>query len=363
MLLQIDLTFVHGINLTISLTFTAMSEQKYILVTGGVGFLGSHTVVSLYEHGFVPIIADDFRNSDRSIPEGLKKITGEDPIIYEVDVCDQLKLRKIFNDFDLQGIIHFAADKSVIESVKEPLKYYENNIGSLVNCIKLAEEYKVNNFVFSSSCTVYGEPDHTIVTEESPIKEAQSPYGATKQICERIIQDVNQRGSNIKFLSLRYFNPIGAHPSSNIGELPNGVPDNLVPYVTQTAIGIRDKLTVFGNDYDTPDGSCLRDFIHVMDLAEAHISGLKWLMSNTSGISEVVNIGAGRGVSVLEIIHTFEEVSGLKLNWEFGPRRDGDVGKIYADITKAKNILGWTPKFDVTAAMKHAWEWEQKIAE
>jgi len=332
------------------------------LVTGGAGFIGSHTVVALIENGFHPVIVDDFRNSKEQALKGIENITSISPTVHRVDVTDKQALRSVFEQYNFSGIIHFAAYKAVGESVQKPMMYYRNNLVSLMNCIELSEEFGVKSFVFSSSCTVYGDPDEVVVKEDTPIKPANAPYGETKQICERILQDVHASGSTMKILCLRYFNPIGAHPSAEIGELPLGVPNNLVPYVTQTAIGKLDKLTVFGNDYDTADGTCIRDYIHVVDLAEAHLNGLRWLQKLDDPTNTIVNVGTGRGASVLEIIHTFEKVSNTKLNWEFGARREGDVPQIYADASLAKSLLDWTAKRSLEDSLRHAWNWEQKLA-
>ena len=339
-----------------------MNESPKILVTGGAGYIGSHTVVELIHQGFTPVIADDFRNSRKTVLDGIELITGKRPEIHEIDVTDCDELEILFQKHTFEGVIHFAAYKSVGESVKFPLKYYQNNIGSLTTCIELCEKYGVKNFVFSSSCTVYGEPDTVEVNEESPRKPASSPYGATKQVSENILNYVHNSGSALRIMSLRYFNPVGAHPSGEIGELPLGIPTNLVPYITQTAIGKLEQLTVFGNDHDTPDGSCIRDFIHVTDLADAHIKGLEWLRKQEQPLYDVTNIGTGKGASVLEIIHTFEEVNGIRLNWKFGPRRAGDVSRIYADVSKANQQLGWHAKKTLEDCMKDAWNWEQKLA-
>ncbi|XOV66674.1 MAG: UDP-glucose 4-epimerase GalE [Fluviicola sp.] len=340
-----------------------MKNTPNILVTGGAGFIGSHTVVSLMEQGFNPVIVDDFRNSQKSVLEGIKSISGRTPEIYEVDVIDKEALRKVFEKHDFEGIIHFAAYKAVGESVQKPLMYYRNNLVSLINCIELCEEYQVKNFVFSSSCTVYGEPDDILVDEKTPVKTANSPYGQTKQVSEQILKDAIASNNNLRVLCLRYFNPIGAHESSAIGELPIGVPNNLVPYVTQTAIGKLKQLTVFGDDYNTPDGSCIRDYIHVMDLAEAHIHGLKWLGKQDDNTYQIVNAGTGLGVSVLEIIHTFEKVTGVDLNWKIGPRREGDVSQIYANPKLAEELLGWKTIRTLEDSLKDAWNWEQKLAD
>lgn len=338
-----------------------MKQNEYILVTGGAGYIGSHTVVELIKDGKTPVIVDDFRNADPSIINGIEKIVDQAVIFHQQDVCDREGMLNIFEKYRFTGIVHFAAYKAVGESVKEPLKYYTNNLNSLLISLSLAEQFKVRNFLFSSSCTVYGEPnDSPVVTEQSPVLEASSPYGATKQMCERILSDLCKSGSNIKVLNLRYFNPIGAHPSSLIGELPSGKPTNLLPYLTQTAFGILDELTVYGNDYDTIDGTCVRDYIHVSDLADAHVKGLNWLNEQHGTVNEVVNVGTGQGSSVLEIIHTFEKVSNLQLNWKFGERRVGDVVQIYADVTKAKILLDWSTQRTMEDAVRDAWNWEQK---
>ena len=347
---------------TISVTFDAVENAPNILVTGGAGFIGSHTVVSLMQQGYNPVIVDDFRNSEKRVLRGIEEITGKRPIVQEVDVVNKESMRSIFEQYTFEGIIHFAAYKAVGESVQEPLKYYRNNLVSLMNCIELCEEFGVKNFVFSSSCTVYGEPDGIVVKETTPVKPASSPYGQTKQISEQMLKDAIASKSDLRVLCLRYFNPIGAHESSSIGELPLGIPSNLVPYVTQTAIGKLPQLTVFGDDYDTLDGSCIRDYIHVMDLAEAHIFGLRWLTHQDDNTYQIVNAGTGVGVSVLEIIHTFEKVSNAKLNWTIGPRREGDVSQIYADPKLAEDLLGWKTKRSLEESLRDAWNWEQKLA-
>lgn len=339
-----------------------MNSKKYIFVTGGAGYIGSHTVVELVANGYTPIIIDDFRNSQRSAVAGMEKIVGQKLIVEEIDICNLKPLKNIFEKYTANGIIHFAANKAVGESVEKPLIYYQNNITGLLNVLQLAEEFKVFNFVFSSSCTVYGEPKgNAVVTEETPTQDANSPYGATKQFCERIIDDIYKSGSNLKMMKLRYFNPVGAHPSAEIGELPIGKPNNLLPYVTQTGIGKLKQLTVFGDDYSTADGTCIRDYIHVVDLAIAHIKSLAWLDDQKVGMEETINIGTGKGVSVLEIIHTFEEISEVQLNWKFGERRAGDVEQIYANASKAKKVLNWEAKLTMKDAVMHAWNWEQKI--
>ena len=333
-----------------------------ILVTGGAGFIGSHTVVALAEAGFTPIIIDDFSNSDRRVLRGLEKVLSQKPRCYAENCHDADVLRRIFKEENIGGVIHFAAFKSVGESMQEPLKYYDNNIGSLLVLLQTMLECGVSNLIFSSSATVYGEPERLPVTEDSLIPPAESVYGNTKQIGEEIIRDLAAAGKPLKGISLRYFNPIGAHPSAYIGELPIGVPNNLVPYITQTAAGLRPALTVFGNDYPTPDGSCLRDFIHVMDLAEAHVAAMKYLINNAvPTIYDVFNVGTGHGNSVLELIKMFEAVSGQPLNYSIGDRREGDVAAVYADATKINDLLGWTAKRNLREALEDAWRWQQSL--
>ena len=338
-------------------------ENKTILVSGGAGYIGSHTVVELFRAGYQAIIVDDFRASSERMITGVQELIQTDVKVYRIDICDKDKLEEIFASNKISGIIHFAALKAVGESVEEPLMYYRNNLHGLINMVELADNYGVNNFVFSSSCTVYGEPKGTRkVHEGTPIGHTPSPYGATKQMGERILQDcVNSSKLNLAVLSLRYFNPVGAHPSGLIGELPNGKPNNLMPFVTQTAAGIREKLTVFGNDYNTADGTCIRDFIHVVDLAQAHVSGLEWLSTVEGSNMEFVNLGTGKGTSVLEIINYFEQLTGVKLNWEFGGRREGDLEEIFAETTKAEALLGWKSKLTFKDAIVDAWNWEQKL--
>lgn len=338
-----------------------MSKIRKILVTGGAGFIGSHTVVELINQGYWPVIVDDFRNSDARVLDGIHKITGVEVPNVRIDVTDKDALRKVFQANDFDGVIHFAAYKAVGESVAKPLKYYQNNLLSLINCVELCQEFEVRSLVFSSSCTVYGEPDQVVVDEKTALKAPSSPYGATKQISEQMLRDVFVSGVDLKILSLRYFNPIGAHPTGEIGELPIGVPSNLVPYITQTAIGKLDCLTVFGDDYDTNDGTCVRDYIHVVDLANAHIKGLKWLDEQENALMDVVNVGTGKGASVLEIIHTFEKTTGQPLNWEMGPRRSGDVSQIYADVSKANQLLRWEAKLTLEDSVRDAWNWEKNL--
>ncbi len=339
-----------------------MENKKYIVVTGGAGFIGSHTVVSLVENGFDPIIIDDFRNSKQFILERLEQICNQELISYDFDCADQGKLNEVFSKFPIYGVIHFAADKAVGESVQDPLKYYENNLQSLVSLLKVCAQHQVMKFVFSSSCTVYGEPDFVPVDEAAPIGYTASPYGYTKQVCERICKDTAYAYENLGITLLRYFNPIGAHPSGLIGELPLGVPNNLVPYVTQTAAGIREELTVFGNDYPTQDGTCIRDYIHVCDLAEAHVSALQSDKAAPDGVA-VYNVGTGVGSSVLEVVNSFQEVNHIKVNFKIGPRREGDAAKVYADNRKITSDLGWQAKYSLADALKHAWNWQKQLDE
>lgn len=334
-----------------------------ILVTGGLGFIGSHTVVELINAGYEPVIIDDLSNSNPKILEQLAKIVGYKPAFHQVDLSDDSLVKNLAISIpDISGIIHFAAFKAVGESVKLPLKYYRNNIYSLINLLNAYASKQVN-FVFSSSCTVYGQPDVLPVTEDAPVKPAESPYGNTKQIAEEILKDTIVAGSNYKVIALRYFNPVGAHDTALIGELPIGVPQNLVPFITQTAIGKRQKLTVFGDDYDTPDGSCIRDYIHVVDLAKAHVAALKLMEQNSFTGYDVFNLGTGNGNSVLEIIHAFEKVTGVKLNYEIGPRRSGDVVKVWGDVSKSTDKLKWTAELGIETMMASAWEWEKYIAQ
>ncbi len=335
-----------------------------ILVTGGLGFIGSHTVVELVNAGYEPIIVDNVSNSNPKILDQLNKILGFKPAYYQLDLCYENAVAELVKkEPDLAGIIHFAASKAVGESVQKPLLYYKNNFFSLVNLLNAYTGKKLN-FVFSSSCTVYGQPDELPVTEKAPVKKAQSPYGNTKQVAEEILEDVIASGSAYKIISLRYFNPVGAHPSALIGELPIGVPQNLVPFITQTAIGKRQKLTVFGNDYHTPDGSNVRDYIHVVDLAKAHVAALKYMESSADFNGyDVFNIGTGKGSSVLEVIKAFEKTTGEKLNYEIGPRRSGDVEQVWGDVTKAANMLKWKTELDVDAMMLTAWNWEKYLKE
>jgi len=337
--------------------------EKKVLVTGGAGYIGSHTVVELVNAGYEPIIVDNFVNAEKSSISGLKHIIGRDVRVYEGDCVDAVYMRELCeNEQELAGIIHFAAYKAVGESVSNPIKYYRNNIDSLLTLIDLGQQYHIPHLVFSSSCTVYGQPDTLPVTEESPKKAAESPYGNTKQICEEILEDAVKSQMPLKVVALRYFNPIGAHPSAAIGELPLGIPNNLVPFVTQTAAGIREKLIAFGNDYNTPDGTCVRDYIHVVDLAKAHVAALRFL-ENKSGkfFYDVFNIGTGRGNTVLDVIKTFEEVNGIQLNYSIGARRPGDIEKVFADVTKSQQKLHWQTELTLADALRDAWRWQQTL--
>lgn len=340
--------------------------KETILVTGGTGFIGSHTTVELIEAGYQVVIVDNLSNSKIEVLDGIEKITGVRPAFEEVDLKDCQATENVFKKYpEISGIIHFAASKAVGESVEKPLLYYRNNVVSLVNLLELMPKYQVGGLIFSSSCTVYGQPkpENLPVTEDAPHQKAVSPYGNTKEINEQIIFDYIHSNAPIKSVILRYFNPIGAHPSALIGELPNGVPNNLIPFVTQTAMGIRKELTVFGNDYDTPDGTCIRDYIYVVDLAKAHVAAMARVLEKNSESLDYFNIGTGRGNSTKEIIETFEAATGVKLNWKYGPRREGDIEKIWGDCTKANKVLGWkadTPLGDVLAS---AWKWQKKLRE
>ncbi|HLO58551.1 MAG TPA: UDP-glucose 4-epimerase GalE [Bacteroidales bacterium] len=334
-----------------------------ILVTGGTGFIGSHTVVELIESGFEPVIVDNLSNSQLSVLDGIKAITGVKPAFENFDLCDYGLLKKFCEKYTgIKAIIHFAALKAVGESVEKPLEYYHNNLVSLMNLLSVMREYKIPNLVFSSSCTVYGQPDKLPVTESTPVKPANSPYGNTKQMSEEIIRDTVASVPGIQGISLRYFNPIGAHPTAQIGELPLGVPMNLVPFITQTAIGLRDELKVYGNDYDTPDGTGIRDYINVVDLARAHVVAIKRVLENKNKSRyEVFNLGTGRGLSVMEIIKTFEKVTGQKLNFKIYPRRPGDISTVYADTSLANKELGWKSDTSLEDTLLSAWKWEKHI--
>jgi len=340
-----------------------MAQKELVLVTGGAGYIGSHTSVELIQDGYDVVIIDNLSNSQESVLDGIEKITGIRPYFENFDLCDAAELDDFFSKYkNIKAIIHFAASKAVGESVEKPLLYYKNNLLSLMNVLEGMIKYGVKNILFSSSCTVYGEPDTLPVNENAAIKKANSPYGNTKQICEEILQDTLSAQASLNCISLRYFNPVGAHPSACIGELPLGVPANLVPFITQTAAGIRKQLKVFGNDYNTPDGSCIRDYIHVVDLAKAHVTGIKRLLTNKQKSAfEIFNIGTGRGVSVFEIINSFEKVSGEKLNYTVVGRRPGDVEKVYADTTFANTELGWSAVSSLDETLRTAWCWEKVI--
>lgn len=336
-----------------------------ILVTGGTGYIGSHTVVELQNNGYEVVIVDNLSNSRADVVDNIQKITGIRPAFEQVDCLDFVSLENVFCKHEgISAIIHFAASKAVGESVQKPLLYYRNNIVSLINLLELMPKYNVKGIVFSSSCTVYGQPDILPVTEEAPIKKAESPYGNTKQINEEIIQDTVKSGSPIRSILLRYFNPIGAHPSALIGELPNGVPMNLIPFLTQTAIGIREKLSVFGDDYNTPDGSCIRDYINVVDLAKAHVYAIARMLEDKQNEKvEVFNIGTGKGLSVLELIHAFETATGVKLNYQIAPRRAGDIEQVWANPEKANKVLGWKAETSIEDTLRSAWNWQLKLRE
>lgn len=340
-------------------------KQK-ILVTGGTGFIGSHTTVELQQAGYDVVIVDNLSNSNAEVVDGIEQITGIRPAFEKVDCCDKQALEAVFAKYkDIKGIIHFAASKAVGESVEKPLLYYRNNIVSLLNLLELMPVYGVKGFIFSSSCTVYGQPtkEHLPVTEDAPIQEACSPYGNTKQINEEIIRDDIHSGAPIKSVILRYFNPIGAHPSALIGELPNGVPNNLIPFVTQTAMGIRKELKIFGNDYDTPDGTCIRDYIYVVDLAKAHVKAMQRVLDMDTEPIEYFNVGTGRGVSTYEVVDKFEKATGVKVNWSYAPRREGDIEKVWANPDKANNVLGWKAETSLEDTLRSAWNWQLKLRE
>ena len=334
-----------------------------ILVTGGLGFIGSHTVVELQNEGFEVVIIDDCSNSSEKVLDGIRKITGKTPLFEKLDLKEKDKVSDFFTRHkDVDGVIHFAASKAVGESVEKPLLYYENNIGTLVYILNQLTAKERASFIFSSSCTVYGQADKMPITENAPVKTAESPYGNTKQMGEEIIADTCKVTPGLNAISLRYFNPMGAHPSTEIGELPIGVPQNLVPFITQTGAGLRQQLSVFGDDYPTPDGTAVRDYIYVVDLAKAHVVALKRLLENKNPQNyEVFNVGTGKGSSVLEVIKSFEKVSGKKLNYKIVDRRAGDITSAYADTTKANEVLGWKSLYTLDQAMKTAWDWEQKI--
>lgn len=334
-----------------------------ILVSGGTGYIGSHTVVELLEEGMEVVIVDNLSNSEQTVLDGIASITGMKPEFEKIDLRDRKTTYGVFEKHpDINAIIHFAAFKAVGESVEKPLAYYENNLLSLIHLLEAMKKFKIDNMVFSSSCTVYGEPDELPVSESAPLKKANSPYGNTKQICEDILRDTMNSTQGKGAISLRYFNPIGAHPSASIGELPRGVPNNLVPFITQTAAGLREYLSVFGDDYNTPDGSAIRDYINVVDLARAHVKAIKRLLDKKQlSEFEVFNLGTGRGVSVLELIHAFEKSTGQKLSYKIVDRREGDIEKVYADTAYANDELGWKAEKGIEETLQSAWKWEMKI--
>ena len=334
-----------------------------ILVTGGAGFIGSHTVVELFESGFTPIIVDNFSNSEKQAINGIESIIETKIKVYEGDCNDVAFIEGLFRaEKDITGVIHFAAFKAVGESVQKPLEYYQNNVGSLLVILEVMKKYSVQNLVFSSSCTVYGEPDELPVKETTPKKPAESPYGNTKQICEEIIEDLVKSGASINASILRYFNPIGAHPSAKIGELPLGVPNNLVPFVTQTAAGIRKELTVFGDNYNTPDGTCIRDYIHVVDLAKAHVKSLIYLQNKETPFCDIFNIGTGKGNTVMEVVKSFENISQASLNYTIGPKREGDVEQVYGNVDKANTTIDWRAELTLEDALRDAWNWQKNLS-
>lgn len=341
------------------------TKKDTILVTGGTGYIGSHTVVELQQAGYPVVIIDNLSNSNRDVLDGIERITGIRPAFVEADCTDINALRKLFKDYPgIKGIINFAASKAVGESMQKPVLYYRNNLNTLMNLLDLMGEFDVKGIVFSSSCTVYGEPDENPVTEAAPIKKATSPYGNTKQISEEIITDVINAGAPFKSVILRYFNPVGAHPSAEIGELPNGVPQNLIPFLTQTAIGIRKELSVFGDDYDTPDGSCIRDYINVVDLAKAHVIAVERMLENKSEKPiEIFNLGTGIGLSVLGLIKAFEDATGVKVPHKIVGRRAGDIEKVWANPAFANEVLGWKADTPIADTMRSAWAWQCKLRE
>lgn len=337
-------------------------NKKMVLVTGGAGYIGSHTTVELINAGYEVVIVDNFSNSDASSLEGIYGITGVKPTFIEADCCDREAMRRVFEAYDFASVIHFAAFKAVGESVEQPLKYYQNNMLSLLNILELMGEYGRQNIVFSSSATVYGDAEELPVTERTPRKPATSPYGNTKQMAEDILRDTVAANSSLRGIALRYFNPIGAHPTALIGELPRGVPNNLVPYITQTAAGVRECLSIFGDDYDTPDGSCLRDFIDIVDLARAHVVAIGRMVEDKNKERyEIFNVGTGRPVSVFELVNGFERSNNLKLNYRVAPRRAGDVMAVWADTTLANEELGWKAERELEDTLRSAWAWERHV--
>jgi UDP-glucose 4-epimerase len=336
--------------------------SKKVLVTGGAGYIGSHTVVELVKSGYDPIILDDYRNSDSSVLKRLSQLIGHEPMHVVCDVCDQNRIEEIVETYSISGVIHFAAYKAVGESVENPLKYYSNNIAGLVSVLSVLKKRPEIPFVFSSSCTVYGEPMGLKEVNENTAKSIPtSPYGYTKWLGEQIIDDLFISNKQLRMMSLRYFNPIGAHESALIGELPVGKPNNLLPFITQTAADIHEKLVIFGKDYPTTDGTCVRDYIHVVDLAEAHVKAMDYLLSIEEGCHEIVNVGTGKGTSVLELVRAFEKENNMELNYVFGPKRSGDVIEIYANVDYAFSLLGWRSSRNIKDAVRDAWKWEKSI--
>jgi UDP-glucose 4-epimerase len=337
-------------------------QAKKILVTGGLGFIGAHTCVELANAGYIPLIVDNLSNSQYFIKERIEKIIGQEITFYEIDICDATALENVWKiEGEIEAVIHFAAYKAVGESVEFPLKYYRNNIDGLLSVLTVMQKQECRKIVFSSSCTVYGVPEVLPISENTPLQSPLSPYGATKQMCEQILRDV-VKISNLKSVLLRYFNPVGAHPSALIGELPLGIPNNLVPFITQTAIGKRENLKIFGNDYPTPDGTAIRDYIHVVDLANAHVKSLQLMDKEADFKIEVINLGTGKGSSVLEVVQTFEAITQEKLNYVFAPRRLGDVPEIYAENKFAQKRLNWHCHYNLEEMMEHAWAWEKSLA-
>lgn len=334
--------------------------MKKILVTGGLGYIGSHTVVELQSAGFDVVVIDNLDNATEEVKDRIVSISGRSIDLVIGDVNDETTMDQLFQEHDFYGVIHFAAHKAVGESVNHPIKYYQNNVSGLITLLGAMDKYGVQNLIFSSSCTVYGIAEDLPVTEDTPIKSAESPYGTTKIIGEEIIQDYAKH-KNIKTILLRYFNPVGAHPSAQIGELPNGVPSNLVPYITQTAAGIREQLVIHGNDYNTSDGTCVRDYIHVVDLAKAHVKAMTFADKMSSSV-DVFNVGTGNGSTVLEVVQAFEERCEVSLNYRIGPRRDGDVEQIFADTQKINKVLQWQAEYDLHDMMYHAWMWQKSIS-
>ncbi|MBK8807557.1 MAG: UDP-glucose 4-epimerase GalE [Bacteroidales bacterium] len=340
-----------------------MAQKQTILVTGGTGYIGSHTTVELIEKGYNVVIIDNLSNSDKTVLDGIKKIIGTKPDFYQIDMCEPDAVKKIFEKHkDIKAVIHFAASKAVGESVEKPLKYYENNLISLIYLLKAMSECSINQLVFSSSCTVYGQPEELPVTENAPIQTANSPYGNTKQIAEEIIKDIIVSKAELNAVLLRYFNPIGAHPTAHIGELPNGVPNNLIPFITQTAAGIRKELKIFGDDYETPDGTAIRDYINVVDLAKAHVIAIERLLTSKNDRPlEIFNLGTGKGNSVLEMVKTFERATGISFPYTIVDRREGDIEQVWADTTYANEVLGWKAEIPLEETLISAWTWEKKI--